>query len=55
MSSQNRFAILFRLGNLKTDAARTRNVEKFVAMLAHGETIYPQKVSPVKRDPQERG
>ena len=42
LSSQNRFAILFRVGNLKTEAARTRNVEKFVAMLARGETIYPQ-------------
>ncbi len=43
LTAQNRFAILFRLGNLKTDAARTRNVEKFVAMLGRGETIYPQK------------
>ncbi|MEP6843486.1 MAG: YdeI/OmpD-associated family protein [Pseudolysinimonas sp.] len=43
LNSQNRYAILFRLGNLKTEAARERNVEKFVAMLARGETIYPQK------------
>lgn len=43
LTAQNRYAILFRLGNLKTDAARTRNIEKFVAMLARGETIYPQK------------
>ena len=43
LNAQNRYAILFRLGNLKTDAARTRNVEKFVAMLVRGETIYPQK------------
>lgn len=43
LTAQNRFAILFRLGNLKTDAARTRNVEKFVAMLSRGETIYPQR------------
>jgi uncharacterized protein YdeI (YjbR/CyaY-like superfamily) len=43
LTAQNRFAILFRLGNLKTDAARSRNVEKFVGMLARGETIYPQK------------
>jgi uncharacterized protein YdeI (YjbR/CyaY-like superfamily) len=43
LNSQNRFAILFRLGNVKTDAARARNVEKFVGMLSRGETIYPQR------------
>ena len=43
LSSQNRYAILFRLGNVKTEAARARNVEKFVGMLSRGETIYPQK------------
>ncbi|HEY4226522.1 MAG TPA: YdeI/OmpD-associated family protein [Pseudolysinimonas sp.] len=43
LSSQNRFAILFRLGNLKTEAARDRNIEKFVGMLGRGETIYPQR------------
>ena len=43
LSAQNRFAILFRIGNVKTEAARARNVEKFVDMLSRGETIYPQK------------
>jgi len=43
LSSQNRFAILFRIGNVKTEAARARNVAKFVDMLSRGETIYPQK------------
>ena len=43
LTAQNRYAILFRLGNVKTDAARARNVEKFVAMLARGETLYPQR------------
>jgi len=43
LSSQNRYAILFRIGNVKTEAARARNVEKFVGMLARGETVYPQK------------
>jgi len=43
LSSQNRYAILFRIANVKTAAARERNIEKFVAMLARGETIYPQK------------
>jgi uncharacterized protein YdeI (YjbR/CyaY-like superfamily) len=43
LSSQNRYAILFRLHNAKKPETRTRNVEKFVAMLARGETVYPQK------------
>ena len=52
LSSQNRYAILFRIANVKTDAARARNIEKFVAMLARGETIYPQKAAPQK--PRDR-
>ncbi len=43
LNSQNRYAILFRLANAKKAETRTRNVEKFVAMLARGETIYPQR------------
>ena len=43
LNSQNRFAILFRLHNVKKVETRDRNIEKFVAMLARGETIYPQK------------
>ncbi|TKV27370.1 hypothetical protein FDK12_11735 [Arthrobacter sp. NamB2] len=42
LSSQNRYALIFRLTQLKTDAARQRNIEKFVQMLARGETFYPQ-------------
>ena len=45
LSSQNRFAILFRLANVKRPETKTRNIEKFVAMLERGETIYPQKVT----------
>ena len=43
LNSQNRYAILFRLHHLKRAETRTRNVQKFVAMLARGETIYPQR------------
>jgi uncharacterized protein YdeI (YjbR/CyaY-like superfamily) len=43
LNSQNRYAILFRLDHVKRAETRTRNIEKFVAMLARGETIYPQK------------
>lgn len=42
LSSQNRYAMIFRISQLKTQAARERNIAKFVAMLARGETLYPQ-------------
>jgi uncharacterized protein YdeI (YjbR/CyaY-like superfamily) len=41
LSAQNRFAVAFRVHNLKTDAGRRRKIERIVAMLARGETIYP--------------
>ncbi|MBG6178907.1 YdeI/OmpD-associated family protein [Arthrobacter sp. CAN_A1] len=46
LSSQNRYALIFRLGQLKTEAARERNIVKFVAMLARHETLYPQRKQP---------
>jgi len=46
LTSQNRYAILHRLGALKTAEARERNVAKYVAMLARGETPYAQKRRP---------
>ncbi|MCV0397582.1 MAG: YdeI/OmpD-associated family protein [Rhizobiaceae bacterium] len=42
LSAQNRFALLFRLHNLKTETARLRRIAAFVEMLKRGETIYPQ-------------
>ncbi|MDB5537344.1 MAG: hypothetical protein JWQ65_2219 [Devosia sp.] len=42
LSAQNRFALGFRIGNLKTAAGREKNIKAFVEMLAKGETIYPQ-------------
>ncbi|MHA7240908.1 YdeI/OmpD-associated family protein [Arthrobacter sp. TMS1-12-1] len=42
LSSQNRYAMIFRLSQLKTEAAKERNMAKFAAMLARGETLYPQ-------------
>ena len=44
LSEQNRFALAFRTHNLKTEAGRRKRIAQFVAMLARGETIYPQKV-----------
>jgi len=43
LSAQNRFALAFRVHNMKTEAGRKRKIESFVAMLKRGETIYPQK------------
>ena len=43
LTSQNRYAILLRTSNAKQAATRSRRIEQFVAMLARGETIYPQK------------
>lgn len=47
LTAQNRFALAFRVHNMKTEAGRKRKIETFVAMLARGETIHPQaKKSP---------
>lgn len=46
LTSQNRYAMIFRLSQLKTEAARERNIAKFVAMLARDETLYPQRKRP---------
>lgn len=42
LSAQNRFALAFRLHNMKTEAGRKKKIEAFVAMLKRGETIHPQ-------------
>lgn len=47
LSAQNRFALIFRTNALKTAAGRERKIAQFVAMLARGETIYPQKLDKV--------
>lgn len=46
LTSQNRFAVLFRVGQAKRAETRSRRIEQFVAMLARGETIYPQRARP---------
>jgi uncharacterized protein YdeI (YjbR/CyaY-like superfamily) len=40
LSSQNRYAILFRLQDAKRPETRARRLARFVAMLEAGETIY---------------
>ncbi len=43
LSAQNRYAVLHRIETAKRPETRGRRIEQFVAMLARGETIYPQK------------
>jgi uncharacterized protein YdeI (YjbR/CyaY-like superfamily) len=43
LSSQNRFSIVHRVEDAKRADTRARRIEKYVAMLAVGETIHPQK------------
>jgi uncharacterized protein YdeI (YjbR/CyaY-like superfamily) len=41
LNGQNRYALSFRVSNMKTPAGRQKKIADFVAMLARGETIYP--------------
>jgi uncharacterized protein YdeI (YjbR/CyaY-like superfamily) len=42
LTSQNRYAVLYRIHAAKRSDTRTRRIERFVEMLARGETVYPQ-------------
>jgi len=42
LNAQNRFALAFRLHNMKTEAGRKKKIASFVEMLKKGETPYPQ-------------
>ena len=42
LTSANRYAILYRIGSAKKIETRARRIEKFIEMLARGETIHPQ-------------
>lgn len=46
LSAQNRYAVLYRLQSARRPDTRARRIEQFVAMLARGETIYPQRGVP---------
>ena len=46
LSSQNRYAILYRIATAKRPQTRERRIAQFVAMLARGETIHPQASRP---------
>ena len=43
LNRQNRYAVLYRIGTAKRADTRARRIQQFVAMLARGETIYPQR------------
>jgi len=45
LDSANRYAILYRLHTAKTEKTRAARLEKFIAMLARGETIHPRKIA----------
>ena len=43
LTSQNRYAILFRIQGTRTPAGREKAIRRFTAMLARGETVHPQR------------
>ena len=49
LTSSNRFALVHRLRAVKRDETRARKIDEFVAMLARGETPYPQKAKAESR------
>lgn len=52
LTSQNRYAVLYRIHDAKKPETRARRIQQFVDMLARGETIHPQKAFP---SPSGRG
>ena len=42
LTSQNRYAVLYRINTAKKAETRAKRVEKYVDMLDRGQTIYPQ-------------
>jgi uncharacterized protein YdeI (YjbR/CyaY-like superfamily) len=46
LTSQNRYAVLWRIHQAKRADTRARRIEQYVAMLARGETIHPQRRRP---------
>jgi uncharacterized protein YdeI (YjbR/CyaY-like superfamily) len=43
LSSQNRYAVLYRIHSAKRSDTRARRIQHFVAMLNRGETVHPQE------------
>ena len=43
LTSQNRYSVLLRIDSAKRSDTRARRIAQFVAMLARGETVHPQR------------
>jgi uncharacterized protein YdeI (YjbR/CyaY-like superfamily) len=43
LTAQNRYAVLYRIDAARRLETRSKRIEQFVAMLARGETVYPQR------------
>jgi len=43
LSAANRYSILYRIETAKRSDTRQRRIEQFVAMLARGETVHPER------------
>lgn len=46
LDGANRYAILFRIANVKRAETRARKIAEYVAMLERGETIHPRRGAP---------
>jgi uncharacterized protein YdeI (YjbR/CyaY-like superfamily) len=53
LSARNRYAVLYRIQDAKRPETRARRIEHFVAMLARGHTVYPQRSVQSRSAPQE--
>ena len=54
LDSANRYAVIYRVSTAKRADTRQRRIEQFVAMLARGETIHPQRRPRGERATPER-
>lgn len=43
LDGQNRYAILYRVGDAKKPATRAARIEKYIQMLLRGETLHPRR------------
>jgi uncharacterized protein YdeI (YjbR/CyaY-like superfamily) len=48
LTSQNRYAILYRIETAKRADTRARRIEQYVAMLTRGETLHPERRRPAQ-------
>ncbi|HEX6347831.1 MAG TPA: YdeI/OmpD-associated family protein, partial [Candidatus Dormibacteraeota bacterium] len=47
LSAANRYAVLYRVHQARRAETRARRIEQFVAMLARGETLHPQRTKAI--------